>query len=246
MDNHPSSSEISLSLYTAWSYSSKARYSGVLNTWLDPVPAIDDLNRIKSNRLQRSCEWIQHDTQFRKWLDGDSDSSLWLTGPPGCGKSTVATRIIEDLQVKFTVAFFFCSFNDTNRQSLRQLLRTWTWQLLQQRDHLMSTAFQIYNETVGATTPLASYRKALKCLLETGGPYYLIVDGLDECSQEDYLPLRSALREVKHYAKVLVVSRWEGWIHSSLPSGAMTIAISPENTFHDMERWIRHQVELLV
>ena len=49
----------------------------------------------------------------------------------------------------------------------------------------MSTVFRIYSETVGATTPLASYQKALKCLLETGGPYYLIVDGLDECSQED-------------------------------------------------------------
>ena len=109
----------------------------------------------------------------------------------------------------------------------------------------MSTVFRIYSETVGATTPLASYQKTLKCLLETGGPHYLVVDGLDECSQEDYVPLRSVLREVKHYAKVLVVSRWEGWIDLSLPSGAMTIAISPENTFNDMERWIRHQVEVL-
>ena len=25
----------------------------------------------------------------------------------------------------------------------------------------------------------------------------------------------------------------------------MTIAIGPENTFNDMERWIRHQVEVL-
>ena len=245
MDPRPSSGEISLSLYISWSDLSEARYSEVLNTWLDLIPAIDDLNRIKFNHLQRSCEWIQHDSQFRKWLDGDSDSILWLTGPPGCGKSTVATRVIEDLQIRFTVAFFFCSFNDTNRQSLRQLLRTWTWQLLQQRDHLMSTVFRIYSETVGATTPLASYQKALKCLLETGRPYYLIVDGLDECSEEDYLLLRNALREVKHYAKVLVVSRWEGWIDSSLPSGAMTIAISPENTFNDMERWIRHQVGML-
>ena len=106
---------------------------------------------------------------FGKWLDGDSYSILWLTGPPGCGKSTVATRIIEDLQIRFTVVFFFCSFNDTNRQSLRQLLRTWTWQLLQQRGCLMSSVFRIYSETVGANTPLASYQRALKCLLETGG-----------------------------------------------------------------------------
>ena len=58
----------------------------------------------------------------------------------------------------------------------------------------MSTVFRIYSETVGATTPLASYQKALKCLLETGGPYCLVVDGLDECSQKDYLPLRKRLR----------------------------------------------------
>ena len=118
MDPRPSG-EISPSLHFSWSDLSEARYSEVLNTWLDPVPAIDDLNRMKSNRLQRSCEWIQHDSQLRKRLYGDNDSILLLTGPPGCGKSTVATRIIEDLQIRFTVAFFFCSFNDTNRQSLR-------------------------------------------------------------------------------------------------------------------------------
>ena len=64
MDARPSSGEISLSLYISWSDLSEARYSEVLKTWLDPVPAIYDLNRIKSNRLQRSCEWIQHDSQF--------------------------------------------------------------------------------------------------------------------------------------------------------------------------------------
>ena len=244
VDPRPSC-EGSLNLYFPWSDFSEAQYSETLNTWLDPVPAIDDLNRIKSNRLQRSCEWVQHEPQFRKWLDGGSYNILWLTGPPGCGKSTLATRIIEDLQISFTVAFFFCSFNDTNRQGLSQLLRTWAWQVLRQRDHLMGTVFQVYSETVGANTPLASYQKALKCLLEAGGPCYLVVDGLDECSQEDYLLLRSVLTEVVHYARILVVSRWEGWIESSLPVETITITISPEKTRDDIERWIRHQVEML-
>lgn len=127
------------------------------------------------------------------------------------------------------------------------IVRTWTWQLLQRKDYLMEDIFQIYNETVGTSTPLASYQKALKRLLTAGEPCYLIVDGLDECDMEARLPLRNVLQEVVNYAKVLVVSRWELWIECGLPLGAMTtkIEVGPEQTSNDIRRWIPSQVGML-
>lgn len=105
----------------------------------------------------------------------------------------------------------------------------------------MEDVFRIYTETVGATTPLASYRKALTCLLATGGPCYLVVDGLDECSKENRRLLLGAFLEFMDFAKILIISRWERWIEGILPLGAMTskITISPEHTKNDFERYIR-------
>ena len=55
-----------------------------------------------------------------------------MDGPPGYGKSTIVTKLIEDLQANHPVAFFFCRVGQA-RQDWKDIIRTWIWQLLEQR-----------------------------------------------------------------------------------------------------------------
>jgi len=48
------------------------------------------------------------------------------------GKSTMVTKLIEDLQAKHPVAFFFCRVGE-ERQSWGDIIRTWIWQFLEQK-----------------------------------------------------------------------------------------------------------------
>jgi len=44
----------------------------------------------------------------------------------------MVTKLIEDLQAKHPVAFFFCRVGE-ERQSWGDIIRTWIWQFLEQK-----------------------------------------------------------------------------------------------------------------
>lgn len=37
-----------------------------------------------------TCQWIRSHHLFLSWLENDTDTLLWLTGHPGCGKTTLS------------------------------------------------------------------------------------------------------------------------------------------------------------
>lgn len=52
--------------------------------------------RLNPNRVQGTCEWFcNHDT-FKKWLKTDT-GLLLVSADPGCGKSTLARYLIEEV-----------------------------------------------------------------------------------------------------------------------------------------------------
>jgi hypothetical protein len=124
---------------------------------------------------------------------------------------------------------------------LSQILKSWTWQLLQQKPHLVDPIYEIYLETFGVTTPLTSYQKALEYLLSHGSVCYLILDGLDESTQES-AALLGIMSSVMNLAKVLVSTRWESWIEVGMSIKSIILSIQPGNTAPDIEQWIRAEV----
>jgi ankyrin repeat protein len=212
------------------------------------VPAIDDLERIRTRRLHDTCGWVEENAIFQNWLDPNRFSVLLLEGPPGCGKSTVTTRIIELLQTGHPTAYFFCDAKDIDRQSWGQIVRTWTWQLLLQKSHLVDDIFNIYGETAGAITPLASYYKALKCLLRRGENAFLILDGLDESKDLESHLSNSIIHELTRYAKIMFVSRPGPMVDfiAERASGSFgKVIVRPESNATDIARLVSQGVQSL-
>jgi hypothetical protein len=227
--------------------SSTVRYRAELNKWLNPLPMIDDYNRICDLRLENTCEWINREPKFLAWRNSSRRNvDLWVRGPPGCGKSTLAASIIDQLSVDHPTAYFFCNVEDLDRSDFTRILRTLTWQLLLKKPHLADCIYDIYLETAGAATPIDSYKRALANLLKDGEPCYVVIDGLDECRGK-YVDISKAIFHLSLYAKLLIISRWETWIQQCFPLGQMTstLDIATTHTSGDLKRFIDNQSQEL-
>ncbi|KAM7186685.1 hypothetical protein V8F33_011672 [Rhypophila sp. PSN 637] len=56
---------------------------------------------ISSNRLKDTGKWLIDDVRFKKWADrhhSEADSTLYLTGPTGFGKSSLVSIVIDHLR----------------------------------------------------------------------------------------------------------------------------------------------------
>lgn len=61
--------------------------------------SISDYNRqmkLNPTRVQGTCEWFCNHETFKKWLRGDA-GLLLVSADPGCGKSTLARHLIEEV-----------------------------------------------------------------------------------------------------------------------------------------------------
>jgi hypothetical protein len=65
--------------------------------WLSPVPVFRHHEIHSSNRVQGTGKWLFDHPQHRDWNDSSSSSMLTLHGIPGCGKSSIASAVIDSL-----------------------------------------------------------------------------------------------------------------------------------------------------
>ena len=174
--------------------------------WLREVPTKDDLDDLRKEQVAGTCEWIENDKLISSWLspDNPSPSILWISSGPGTGKSILAAHIINQLQNRHPTAFFFCKTNDQSKNTTIAILQNWIWQLV--RDS------PVLPESI--TTPSDEYQSPSISILERTilglqqhlKPSYLVVDGLDECTDNVTRFLQSC-RIISRVWSVLIVSR---------------------------------------
>jgi hypothetical protein len=91
-----------------------------------------------------------------------------------------------------SLAFFYCDFREDGKKDLRGLLSSVLVQLCHQSDSYYRVLSDFYSEHAnGWRHPSDSaLERCLKDMLRVSGqaPIYLIVDGLDECSNTSALP----------------------------------------------------------
>jgi len=145
-----------------------------------------------------------------------------MEGPPGYGKSTVVTELIDQLSLHHPVAYFFCRVG-LEHQSWSDIIKTWTWQLLEQRPQreLINGVFNFHLATLGTTTPLMQYFRALIWLLGQLHSPYIFLDGLDENPALQDIGAQefsSQFQDISRYAKMFTSSRPDPGIGYTLPT----------------------------
>jgi hypothetical protein len=155
-----------------------------------------------------------------------------------------SSTIIDDIISirKFGLAslgFFYCDFRENEKRELRGLLASLLVQLCQQSDSYSQILSGFYSEHENGWQHPSDNAlvQCLKNILEVPGqaPVYLIVDGLDECSNSSTMP---SSRE-----KVLMLL--EDLINSELQNLRICVTSRPEVDIKDtLEPFTFHSVSL--
>ncbi|KAF5314374.1 hypothetical protein D9619_011894 [Psilocybe cf. subviscida] len=162
--------------------------------------------------------------KIERFIDGQDESNrrmMWLSGPPGAGKSAIAQTVAECCQERgIHAANFFFFRSDGTRNFAQPLVATLVYQLL----GLYPALNGLLTDCL-TTRPLicrASIREQFRHLLSSPiqhlsrirRPDILIVDGLDECDdkqqqQQILQALYSLVKKPNSLFRVLVTSRDE-------------------------------------
>lgn len=156
-------------------------------------------------------------------------SILWLTGPAGAGKSSIAATVCQDLREEHRIfANFFFSQRNGCTDSL-PLFTTLAYQLSVLLPNLRQLIEDILrHDPAILSKPIQKQLQGLLIqplnqlkLLES--PIFLIIDGLDECEGEDtQCEIISLLAQLARQSSLplrfLVFSRPESWIQDEFAS----------------------------
>lgn len=159
----------------------------------EPVVDLETLKSKKGQRIKGTCKWIKDNEKYQSWLGGDSQF-LWITGGPGKGKRMLSIFLTEELErhtqetKDAELLFYFCDYQDENRNSAVAVLRSLVCQLLTKRPHLMGSVSN-YFESDQKTQMIVFSAQALwvvfqKLLQADVGTVFCVIDGLDECDGE--------------------------------------------------------------
>lgn len=169
--------------------------------------------------------------KFAEWKN-KPNSFLWLYGKPGCGKSILASAIIDDVttycgsNLQTAMAFFYFDFNDPEKQKCESMIRSLIIQLCStQNGASPQVLMSLYvSNAQGKTQP--TFKSLLRLLCEVIGQFqkvFIVLDALDECREREKL-----LKVIKQIA---------GW-----KSGGLHLLATSRKDY-DIERGIKFLCE---
>ncbi|KAI0267440.1 hypothetical protein BC834DRAFT_77907 [Gloeopeniophorella convolvens] len=162
--------------------------------WLSPPNVSTDHELARGRHHPGTARWFLRDDLFEVWKR--EGSLFWINGKPGSGKTILSFAIIEELSRLrpqdgvAMVAYFYFSFQDAGKHSLRNLLSSLVMQLSLKSDNYYDVLAKLYESAPrlnGSKYPdpptTSALSRCLREMLELPGtaPKYIIVDALDEC-----------------------------------------------------------------
>ncbi|KAI0264844.1 hypothetical protein BC834DRAFT_970413 [Gloeopeniophorella convolvens] len=229
--------------------------------WLSVPNSSTNQATASEARYSDTSMWLVRGQAYEEWKS--SGTLLWVTGKPGAGKTVICSTVIKDLQDSLrssgsstTLAYFYCDFRDTNKQSYRSLLGSLLIDLSTQSDvsdNLLHDLFSKYED--GSREPDANdLMDCLKeMLVQSDGTRYIVVDALDEMpnygvssSRAKSLELVSNLMSLGLSGlQICITSRPEDDIgHVLRPLTHRQVVIDQEKRHHDdITRLIRSVIE---
>ncbi|KAF5250227.1 hypothetical protein FANTH_4552 [Fusarium anthophilum] len=153
-----------------------------------------DLRFESDPSVQNSGRWIASYPIFKSWASESSSENkvLFLNGSPGCGKSTLARRIIRDQKEKQAseppgrsfLAFFHFKRDVADRRTALSMLQHLIMQLVNQDETIMRFAHEKLS-SMEAMGWADMKNMAYDCLTSRQNTT-LVLDGLDEAIENEH------------------------------------------------------------
>ncbi|KAH0368016.1 phospholipase, patatin family protein, partial [Aureobasidium melanogenum] len=202
--------------------------------------------KINMQKTPGTTCWIVE--EILSWVDGyeqdrpDYSRCLWLSGIVGCGKTFLVNTAVQTLldrngQQRFEVpiAHFYFDPNEHDTLTTDALLRSYVKQFLR---YVYKTQKKL------SVTSGVIRQKLLKPLIEGFESSFLVVDGLDLCSPQEYKIaldcFSSLLQETS--VKVIICGRHELDVARRFP-GSVRLEITHEKVADDVALFVDRYME---
>jgi Cdc6-like AAA superfamily ATPase len=194
-----------------------------IQKWLSPPDPSTNYNKALQQCHEGTGLWFLGCDSFEHWRI-TPNSFLWLHGLPGCGKTVLSSTIIQSLHEGITagqlVLYFYFDFNDTGKQSLEDMARTFISQIYLQHGDLENHLHSLFTacRSGGQQPSPESMLRILEAMLTGVNEPIIVLDALDESrTREAVLIWTETLLELGcPKLHVLVTSRKEADIESMM------------------------------
>ncbi|KAH6646797.1 hypothetical protein BKA67DRAFT_496362, partial [Truncatella angustata] len=233
------------------------KYSDDLMQWLAPPHVSFNMNKAIEARYPGSGRRLLESEAYTTWKKGDN-SFLWLHGIPGCGKTILASTVIEDLQKNQsqsalqTLLYFYFDFTDSRKQLFENTLRSLVWQIYCRNENSRQHLNSLYSSTCRGGKEQPSFDSLQRTFTEMMGnleEVWIVLDALDECETRN--KLLSWIRNIAQDSsaqvniRLLVTSRPEQDIMTAIQrhaSDEQIIAISHNLLESDIRNYVQARV----
>ncbi|KAI9667659.1 MAG: hypothetical protein M1821_000476 [Bathelium mastoideum] len=221
--------------------------------WLSTTDFPAQQREIISRRQDGTAQWFLDSVEFKEWLQGPS-KILWCHGIPGAGKTMIAAVAIEYLcrmtaNPDIGVAYLFCSYKAQVDQSVPNFLAALLKQLIQRQPDMAGPIMEIheYHSKRGRRPSLDELIRELLSICSSFSVVYIIVDALDECSNQygvrrELISTLQSFQATRQDVQLLFTSRYIPEVAKDFQSSpSLEVRASEE----DVRRFVKAQIPRL-
>lgn len=151
----------------------------------------------KQARKQGNVNRIFRNDEYKRWKHNMDPSTLWCTEILGSGKTVLSSNIVEDLVLTASPAIVSCFFY---RYDDVESLRTRTMMGSVARQILESLNLDFVDMMANTVAGILDIDQLVDCLLHYLPPdskkYFVVIDRLDECEEEEVKLLMECLKRL--------------------------------------------------
>ena len=173
-------------------------------------------------RLEDTGQWLFDNPNFQRWRTSSHSELLWVHGKRGCGKSYLASHVIQDFNKSweesnidnhdgksgFAFAYIYCNSLESTKVDPSKLLGSILKQLCHYlpRPEIETWLEQLYDRQSEVRPPdQKEIKDAIMAIVGHFNRTFLVVDGLDECHElED-----DQFRDLCQFVRSLALPRAE-------------------------------------
>ena len=182
--------------------------------WLNAPDRSIEHEGARRKHQKGTGEWLLQGKPYQDWVAGFSPL-LWLHGKAGCCKTVLSSTVIQDLNRRIanqpgtSLAFFYFTFSDAKKQSYKDLLLSMVTELSRGRP-IIASLLKLHEASVPHTPSSEGLEETFIAILKESTVSYLVLDALDECSEEQRDEIMQGFKRITHAcpsSRVLITSR---------------------------------------
>ena len=192
--------------------------------WLNSTDVSPNHQLARKKHEPTTGDWFLTSNDFSNWMKA-TNSTLWLHGKPGAGKtilcSTIINAVIEmcDSNPPDKIAYFYFDFN--SNRTVVDMMRCITAQICYRTKTVPQELHNLYSQCNGGQPHPINLFRIFSSLLTNSHRTFVILDALDECKagtdrQELLDQIKEMINLSSKHLNILVTSRREKDIEDKL------------------------------